>query len=376
MSSRLLAVLLSGAALVGTSIPASAIEAEAVGQALVAALSTSGKNKVSYDAARQDGANVVLDGFKLDSGDGDVVRFAQAVVESPAEGGQGVFDSPRITFNEGAITGESTGAIGNASITNATIFDPKAVPANSPTGAVLFANLEANDLRFTAKDQPGEMTVARISVETGNVVENVPQDNKGTVEDLTIPPEFFATSQVKPSTLGYDTLVFDVTWDGSRDPAANTVSVRDATISMQDGGTFSLTGKVGNLPEPREMNDADATAKATEMEVHTLTLRYDDQSLAGRVLDLMAQQQGVDRAQYVQQISGALPFLLAALNNPEFQNQVAGALGAFLQDPKSLSITIAPQEPISAAEIIGIASTAPQSLPERLKASVTANAAQ
>jgi hypothetical protein len=376
MHSRLLTILLSGAALVGTTLPVSAIEAEAVGQALTAALSATGRNKVTYDAARQDGANVVLEGFTLDNGDGDIVRFAQAVVESPTEGGAGVFDSARIVFNEGAISGESTGAIGGASITNATVFDPKAVPANSPTGAVIFANLEANHLRFTAKDQPGELTIARIGVETGNVVEGVPQDNKGTVDDLTIPPEYFNNSQVKPSTIGYDKLVFDVTWDGSRDLAADTVTVRDATISLQDGGTFKLTGKVGNVPEPRQMNDADATAKATEMEVHTLTFRYDDQSLAGRVLDLMAQQQGVDRAQYVQQISGALPFLLAALNNPEFQNQVAGALGAFLQDPKSLSVTIAPEAPISAAEIVGIASTAPQSLPERLKASVTANTAQ
>ena len=376
MSCRFLAALLCGTALVATSAPAYAIEAEAVGQALTAALSISGKNKVSYEAARQDGANVVLDGFTLDNGDGDIVRFAQAVVEAPTEGGEGVFDSPRIAFNDGAISGESSGAIGAASITDATVFDPKAVPANSPTGAVLFANLEANDLRFSAKGQPGEMTIARISMETGNVVDNVPQDSKGMVEDLTIPPEYFADSQVKPSTIGYDKLVFDMTWDGSRDPAADTVTLRDATISLQDGGKFSLTGKVGNLPAPRQMNDADATAKATEMEVHTLTLRYDDQSLAGRVLDLMAQQQGVDRAQYVQQISGALPFLLAALNNPEFQNQVAGAVSTFLQDPKSLSVTIAPEAPISAAEIVGIASTAPQSLPERLKASVTANTAQ
>lgn len=376
MSSRLLAALLSGAALVATSLPAYAIEAETVGQALVAALTTTGNNKISYEAARQDGANVVLDGFTLDNGEGDIVRFAQAVVESPTEGGEGVFDSPRIAFNEGAITGESKGSVGNASITDATVFDPKAVPPNSPTGAVLFADLEANDLRFTAKDQPGELTVARVLVQTGNVVDNIAQDNKGSVEDLTIPPEYFAASAMQPSTIGYDKLVFDMTWDGSRDPGANTVTIRDLTLSMQDGGRLSLTGKVGKVPEPRQMNDADASAKATEMEVHTLTVRYDDQSLAGRVLDLMAKQQGVERAAYVQQISGALPFLLAALNNPGFQNEVAGALGTFLQDPKSISVTIAPEAPISAAEIAGLAQTAPQSLPERLKASVKANTAQ
>ena len=68
--------------------------------------------------------------------------------------------------------------------------------------------------------------------------------------------------------------------------------------------------------------------------------------------------------------------MVQPLNNPDFQNQVAGAVSTFLQDPKSLSVTIAPDAPISAAEIVGIASTAPQSLPERLKASVTTNTAQ
>src|SRR3712207_4985501 len=142
MSSRFLAALLCATALAAPAVPAYAIEAEAVGQALTAALSISGRNKVSYEAARHDGANVVLDGFTLDNGDGDIVRFAQAIVESPLEGGEGVFTSPRIAFNQGAISGESTGAIGGASITDATVFDPKAVPANSPTGAVLFSNLE------------------------------------------------------------------------------------------------------------------------------------------------------------------------------------------------------------------------------------------
>ena len=84
-------------------------------------------------------------------------------------------------------------------------------------------------------------------------------------------------------------------------------------------------------------------------------------------------QQGLTREDYAKQIAGALPFLLAALNNQAFQNKVAGALGAFLQDPKSLTIKLAPASPVTGGEIMALAGTAPQTLPDRLNASVTAN---
>ena len=105
-------------------------------------------------------------------------------------------------------------------------------------------------------------------------------------------------------------------------------------------------------------------------------MRYQDQSLAGRILDMLAKQQGISRADYAKQISGALPFLLAALNNPAFQNQVADAVGTFLQDPKSLTVKLAPKTPVTGAEIMSIAGSSPQTLPDRLNASVTANTAE
>jgi hypothetical protein len=90
----------------------------------------------------------------------------------------------------------------------------------------------------------------------------------------------------------------------------------------------------------------------------------------------MAKQQGVSREDYANQIAAALPFLLAAMNNPEFQNEVASALGAFLKDPQSLTIKFEPTAPVSGTEIMSIVGSAPQTLPDRLNASVTANTAE
>jgi hypothetical protein len=204
----------------------------------------------------------------------------------------------------------------------------------------------------------------------------VPQASRGSAEGIVVPASYFAGAAMGPQTLGYDNLTFDVTWDGARDPQTGTLTVSDFKLALRDGGTLSFTGELGNVPLGQG-TDAQANAAAmNEMTVRNLTLRYEDQSLAGRILDAMAKQQGVTREQYAQQLGAALPFFLGALNNPTFQQEVASAVGAFLNDPKSLTIRVAPANPVSGAQMMQIMQTAPQTLPETLNVTVEANSAQ
>ncbi|HWT29641.1 MAG TPA: hypothetical protein VN240_01300, partial [Propylenella sp.] len=309
MPARFAAALLSGAALFATALPAFAIEPEAAADALAAALTGDSSAEADYDAARQDGSNIVITGLSVshggDDAGGDSVSFAETVIESPTEGDQGVFDSPRISFNNGTISGESKGTIGNATLTDVTVLDPEEAEGDGPGQAVLFHTAEATGLKVALKDQPGEVSVGHIFMETGDIVDNLPLSSKGSVEDIAVPAEAFADSQFTPQTIGYENLVLGLTWDGSRDPAAKTLDLRDVTLSIKDGGDLKISGKFGNLPEPTALNDADAAAKAAAAEVHTVTVQYVDKSLAGRILDMLAQQQGISREEYAKQIAGA-----------------------------------------------------------------------
>lgn len=374
MTSRLFAALVSASAFVAFAVPAAAIEPEAAAQALATALTGGSNAKVTFDSAGASGGNVIIQGLSLSDSQGDgTVRFNETIIEAPSDGGAGIFDSPRISFNAGVLSGDSKGSVGTATLTEVTVLDPAKVNGGAPAKGVLFRTAEARDIRLARNDKPGEVTVARVFMEIGNVVDSIPRDSKGTVQDITLPPEFFADAQFKPETIGYDKLVLDLSWDGSRDVAANTLTVRDFTLSIQDGGNLSFTGVMGNLPEPTALNDADAPAKANAIKVHTITLRYVESSLAGRILDWLAGQQGISRADYANQISAALPFLLATVNNPEFQKELSDAVGAFLKDPKSLTLKIEPEAPISGEEILSVLGSAPQTLPDRLNASVMAN---
>jgi len=369
------AVLFRGAALILLAHPAAAIEPEAAAAALAAALAKGSDSKATYESATADGSNVVIKGLTVSRGaDEPTITFAETIIEAPAESDNGVFESPRMTFTDGTIAGTSTGSIAVGTLTGATVLDPDAMEGDGFGESILFKTAEMTDLRATrSAEEPGEINVARVFMEAGNVVDNIAQDSKGVVEGIVLSPELFADSAITLETLGYEELALDVAWDGSRDVAGGTMTLRDLTVSIEGGGDLSIAAMMGNLPDPRVLNDPNATDAASKLKVHRASIRYDDNSLAGRVLDYLAGQQGISRAEYAQQMSAALPFLLAMLNNPAFQKDVSDAIAAFLADPQSLTITIAPEQPVSGEEILGLVGTAPQTIPERLKASIQAN---
>jgi hypothetical protein len=375
MSPRAAALLAGSALLLLTTLPAAAIEPQAVADAIGAALTKDGKAEASYESAALDGENVVIAGFTLTSGSGaHSVRFEQAVIESPTEDGAGVFQSPRMTFTGGTASGGPSGTVGSATATDVTVLDPAEVKAGGLAQAILYSAAEIRDVRIARDSEPHELTVERITLKSSEVVDDAQQEVAGLVEGLSVSPEMLARGRFNPEKLGYQALVFDITWDGTLDLAGNAMTIRDSVLSFRNGGSVSITGTVSNLPDPRVLNDADVAAKISGVELHDLTIRYEDNSLLGRLLDLLAGEQGLSRNEYVQQISAALPFLLAALTHPQFRSELIQVLGAFLQDPRSLTLTIEPEPPISAGEIRSMARSAPGDLPDRLKASLTANA--
>ena len=98
--------------------------------------------------------------------------------------------------------------------------------------------------------------------------------------------------------------------------------------------------------------------------------------LAGRIIAEQAKQMGQEPAAFVGQITGALPLLLSSIGNQPFQDKLAQGLTTFLKDPKNLTITAKPATPIALMEILSTPQTAPQTLPDVLKADVVVNQAE
>lgn len=365
-----------------TAWPASAIEPAAVADALGAALTRGANAEASYEAVALDGENVVVDGLTLTGTKSEqAIRFEQAVVESPAEDGTGLFKSPRITLSAGAATGGERGSVGSVTATDVTVLDPEAVESESFTEAFLYGGVEIKDVKVVRDSVPSELSVGRVSVSLSDANGDAPQDMTGRVEGFSVTGDIFthrrfsilARARLRLEELGYDALVFDADWRGTWDRAAGTVTISESSLDFRDNARFVASGTVGNLPDPRVFNDADMVAQVAKLRFHDFVARYEEVAFAGRVFDLLAREQELSRSEYIEQLSLALPFLLASLTHPTFREDLIAMLRAFFKDPRSLTLSIDPEAPISGTEIIDIAKSELGDLPDRLKASVSAN---
>ena len=354
------------------SDPAAAVDAERFADAFVAAMALQNGATASFDRVTESGSDVRIDGLTVSVEDRTDIRFASVHASDVAEDGNGGYSAARIEFVGGTISGEATGSIGTLTAGDVMILSSAAVQAGDLPQGFLYKSGEAAGIAIIPEGKTEPVTIGRIAMETRTIVDNVPQDSIGTMTGLNVPASYFeGNGPVSLQALGYDQAVFDASWDGARDPSTQVLTLRDLSFGMRDGGTITLTGILGNVPATRMEDPQLAMAAFSQLTVHSLSLSYEDASLARRLIDGAAERQGISSEQYVAQLSAALPFFLTAVQNPGFQAEIADAVAAFLENPVSLTIELAPETPVSGAEIMGLAGTAPQTLPDRLKATIS-----
>ncbi len=193
--------------------------------------------------------------------------------------------------------------------------------------------------------------------------------------------------------LGYQTLNGNIQMAGSWQPADGRMELARYDISIEDAGTFGMTFDLGGytlefikslqdlqkqMAEAPKGGDSSAQGLAMlglmqQITVSGASIRFDDDSLTGKVIDYLAKQQGASASDIVNQAKAVVPFMLAQLNNPEFATQVTEAVGAFLDDPRSLEIVAAPPAPVPFAQLMAGAMGNPADLTGTLGVKVIAN---
>ncbi|BBE70655.1 hypothetical protein [Oharaeibacter diazotrophicus] len=276
------------------------------------------------------------------------------------------------------ISGTSGDTAAKAESLEIVNFDatPPAAPGGEGKGRM--DSLTITAMEITEKDKP-PVTIGSLGVEASDFVDDYPHTLSLSVENIVVDPATAAAGGIDTAplkALGYDKLNLSVYAGGAWDQPSGTLTLDEFSVEGADMGTLTLTGTIGGvtadvmkaLGQPNPPPDL-----ITKLTLSDASLTYEDASLTGRVLDMQAKQMGQEKEAFVGQITAALPMMLAALQNPPFQDKVAAAAGAFLKDPKNLQITVAPEKPVPVAEIVGTAQTAPQTLPDALKADVQAN---
>ena len=227
-----------------------------------------------------------------------------------------------------------------------------------------------------------------------------PEDGKameleGAIEKFTADLTLIEDPQSKAAieALGYQNINGYAEMAGSWQPSDGRMELSQYDISVEKAGTFGMTFDFGGytvdfvksvqelskkLAEQPEGADNSAQGLAMlglmqQLTINGATIRFDDDSLTGKVLDFVGKQQGMSGKDIANQAKAIVPFLTGQLNNPELAAQVTTAVGAFLDDPKNLEIAAAPSAPVPMSAIMAGAMSNPLDLTKTLGVTVTAN---
>jgi hypothetical protein len=199
-------------------------------------------------------------------------------------------------------------------------------------------------------------------------------------------------SKAALQSLGYETVEGSFTMAGSWAPKTGVASLDSYKLAVKNAGTLDIGLKMnGYTPEfmrslqairkkiaeaPQDQKGAQSMAMLgllQQLSFVSLSVRFDDSSLTGKIMDYAARQEGMQRSDIANQAKAVLPFALAKLNNPDFTAEVTQAVSTFLDDPKNVAIVAAPPNPVPFAMIAAGAMSAPQQLPQTLGVKVIAN---
>jgi len=381
--------------------PATALEAQAFLDRLVAVYKLGGYD-ISFGAATLEGDTITVDGATIGLGDGSEpwTIETELTFTGVAETEDGGFTAESLTVPD-IDTEFAQDPVGHLSLVDIAANDIILPPAEEvdmvallesvgslTTGPLTltrdgadFLSIEAieafNEFAYDDADELTDIAstfdVTGISADLSAIVAEDPQAGP-VIEALGLSQISGNISQTMTWSMGdghmvVDQFLFDFADIGSIDFTADV-----------SGFTPALVEKLNALDVPaenatREQVQAQQMAAMELLQAITLTsasLRYDDASLAGKLIDMFASQSGAPRAQFVEGLKAMVPQLVAQVGVPELTQMVVPAVNAFLDNPQSLEIAVRPATPTTLL-VLSAAAANPAGLISAVGLDVTAN---
>ncbi|WAP70963.1 hypothetical protein [Jiella pelagia] len=379
-------------ALLFGSTAAFAADASAFGERLKAVAAEQNMT-LAYDSATSEGDDVVLTGLTATSQGEEPAKLGDVTFEgvtgSTAEG----WKVARVPIDDVDVTEDET----HTTVTGISIeglellpADRSSLPPAKQMSALYFDKAGVETLSVEAKG-------TKVFDLSGMSIENTINDDDTFSSAFDFGSFNADFSTADPETvktmgdLGYTKMSGGIEGSGSWDPKTGTLTLDPFEIDVENAGNLSFTYEMSGYtpafiqsmqqisqqmaqnPDSNQNGGMAMMGLMSQLSIGSADITFTDDSLTGKLLDYYAKQQGTTPDQLAQQLQAMLPVMLAQLNNPEFQKKVSDAVATFLKDPQSLSISIDPESPVPAMQIMGAAMGAPQTLPQVLSLEVTAN---
>ena len=351
--------------------------------------------KVEAASTAVDGANVTLTGVTVTPAgmDGKALPIGDVTLENVEEDDEG-YSIETVKFPNINTTQEGV-AVTVDDITIGGVYLPNEPQAGTIESMMLYESFSSGAMTVTAEGK----SVFTLEGMEGNLTAADDQSKfdfdatvSGVKVDLTSAPDPKAQEAI--SALGLQTLNGEVTLKGAWTVADGKFELNEYALDFDNVGrldiNFSLSGYT--LDFIKAMQEASKAAEsnpdkaagqqammmsmmglAQQLIYNGASIRFDDAGITAKVLDFAGKQQGVDDKQMAASVKAMMPMMLAAMNMPDLQKQIESAVGAYLDNPKSLTVSANPAQPLPAPQIMGAAMGDPANLVKTLNVQVTSN---
>ena len=364
----------------------------AVADRLKAALAVQGVD-ISWTGVTGDNSSMVLQGVSVKpAAEKEALPIGDVKLEGVTEANGG-FDIA--TISTSAFEHSKDGVTLN--LTPFVIHDAN-IPAEGATGPLgsmmIYKSAELENLTVKVADKTA-FSVDGVAVQITPPADGKAMEFSATTEkfnaDLTLVDD--AKSKEAINALGYQNISGNIEIGGTWQPSDGKMDLSKYDISVENAGTLGMTFGLGGytvdfVKSMQEMQKkmaaqpegADNSAQGMallgllqQLSFNGASVRFDDDSLTGKVLEYVGKQQGMSGKDIANQAKAIVPFGMAQLNNPELTAEVTAAVSKYLDDPKSLEISAEPPAAVPFALIMAGAMSNPLDLPKTLGVHVKAN---
>ena len=404
-------MLLATTATLAALQPANALEAQAFVDRVAAVYKHIGYD-FKFGTATLDGDTVTVDGVKLGLAgmDGEDTSFAtdtQLTFSGVTEREDGAYFVGSLTIPDidAPIEAEPAGHISLVDISLDNLYIPAGdtIPASEllqlvgsiSTGALLVErdgqeviSIDSMEAASTFNPEQGSdalvdlsstLAINGIAADLSTVGEDDPAAG-ATIEGLgltTITGDITQnlTWSMADGHMVMDEFLFDFADVGALNVALDASGLTPAVLDQLYAMQAAMADTTGEMTaEQQQAQMMSGMALMQGVTITSAAVRYDDASLAGKLLDFYAEQAGADRATYVEGLKSALPTILAGSGIPALNDVVIPPVEAFLDDPQSIELAVAPPSPTSLLVLMAAAAN-PAGLITALNLTLTANEA-
>lgn len=255
------------------------------------------------------------------------------------------------------------------------------------------AAVEEADTAAEEAAEPADETSAAVDADTAK--DTATQSTDETVEDSST--EIEATEAASDldmdaiRALGLEKIQLTMDAKGSWSPYSGDYTLDQMTINGLNIGTYNYKLAMGgyNLTFLKAVQDLlsgaldqgdDKTAKhlsaigiMQNLSIRHMEMRYDDADFIGKLIEYEAKKRDMTREALVQELKDQMQLGVVYFENEPRVVEAVNAIGAFLDKPKSLSLKVQPENPVTFGILTAVGMAEPKKLWSVLGVKVEAN---